>query len=169
MTAKPRRTVDFRMCEQGRVSLPGARKHPGHRRIPSRIYHEASQCHNPWYHNVVPGSRSMMGNRGWSAIHDLAPPDHSRNDPMGLWKITAYLAENSSYVSSSWAPERRIEVVLKLGRLIARATGVCTRDRGNWEALKRLEGRTERVARRKMEVEDMVRRVGWGRVDELAC
>lgn len=35
-----KRTVCFRMCEwTERFSLPGARKHPGHRRIPSRIYH----------------------------------------------------------------------------------------------------------------------------------
>ena len=72
----------------------------------------------------------------------------------------AYLAENSSYVSSSWWPPRRLEVVLKAGRLIARATGVCRRDRGNWGALKRLAGRTARVATRKTETGDIVRGVG---------
>lgn len=56
-------------------------------------------------------------------------------------------------------------MVLKLGRLIARATGVCTRDRGNWEALTKLEGRTARVARRKREVEAMTRGVGVGQTD----
>lgn len=51
-------------------------------------------------------------------------------------------------------------MVLKLQArlLIARTAGACTRDRGNWEALKKLEGRTARVATRKMEVEDMMSR-----------
>lgn len=80
-----------------------------------------------------------------------------------------YLAENSSKVSSSWAPERRLHVVLKLlARLTARAAGTCTRDRGNWEALKTPEGRTARVARRKIEVDDIVR-CRARRASELAC
>ena len=44
----------------------------------------------------------------------------------------SYLAENSSYVSSSW-PEKHLTVVVKLARPTGRATGVCTRVRGNWE------------------------------------
>lgn len=80
----------------------------------------------------------------------------------GLNGVAAYLAENSSYVSSSWPALKRFEVVLKL--LVPpkpRATDVDTLarvgsgDRGEDEALRKLEGRTVRVARRKKAVEDI--------------
>ena len=50
--------------------------------------------------------------------------------------------------------------MLKLERATARATGACTRDRGNWVALIKPEGRTARVATRKTEMGDMLRG-GW--------
>lgn len=79
------------------------------------------------------------------------------SDLNGL-RLGAYLAVNSSYVSSSW-PERSIEVVPKLwARAAARVTGDCIRDRVNWGALKKPVGRTARVATRKMDRDDILRR-----------
>jgi hypothetical protein len=77
----------------------------------------------------------------------------------------AYLAENSSYVSSSCWPERSFIEVLKAGRPRDHAAGACTRARGNWVALKRPEGRTARVARRKTEMGAMAKREWMGEVE----
>src|SRR4051794_4420779 len=101
-------------------------------------------------YNTLPGeSRCLFREAPNIAMHSTSPPSSDQLRHQWL-AIGAYLAENSSYVSSS-CPERSLEVVPKLwARAAARVTGDCIRDRANWGALKKPVGRTARVAARKM-------------------
>jgi hypothetical protein len=125
-----------RMCERVRSGLPGARRHPEHRRIPSRICPMPSQCDTlPKLTGCLSksgiGITSIIRSGGEVPCDRSFVPFLAQIASNGWLMVVAYLAENSSYVSSSWAPDRRLVVVLKLGRLRARAAGTCTRHRGN--------------------------------------
>jgi hypothetical protein len=125
-----------RMCERVRSGLPGARRHPEHRRIPSRICPMPSQCDNLLESTGCLcksgiGITSIIRSGGDVPCDRPVVPFLAQIASNGWLTVISYLAENSSYVSSSWAPDRRLVVVLKLGRLSARAAGACTRDRGN--------------------------------------
>lgn len=117
MIIKPRtkwvRAICGMISVREKPGLPGARRHPGHRRIPSRIYCVASVSGNggPFFYFPFPFS---LGHRfRQQASGDYGQPDRapavvvrgslSARRRLNGWLVgLAYLAENSSYVSSSW-------------------------------------------------------------------